>query len=224
MRFRHKHNCCRKFSQSLPKQVYPNWIFCPNTVFATEPLWSTFITRGEKLWSAFIALRKNRSFSLCISFGTQHEIQCIALRIYSAIAFTSISPRPRYMSGQLAKSQELVSSMVCIVCPVLGHMIEPNDTPSYERPLVPSPASSVQGCGNPVGRASTIWHTAFLMSDWKCRHLNGCFGFIDVVGWASSTKYKYYLFQATTSFCNTTSKFAREYSSYIQLHPTLCPD
>ncbi len=37
------------------------------------------------------------------------------------------------------------------------------------------------------------------------RHLKGCLGFMDEVGWANDSKYKYYLYQTTTSFCNTTS-------------------
>ena len=47
------------------------------------------------------------------------------------------------MFRQLTKSQELDSSMVCIVCPILVRKLEPNDTPSYGSPLVPSPASSL---------------------------------------------------------------------------------
>ena len=31
-----------------------------------------------------------------------------------------------------------------------------------------------------------------------------CLGFMDEVGWASDIRYKYYLYQTTTSFCNTT--------------------
>jgi hypothetical protein len=33
---------------------------------------------------------------------------------------------------------------------------------------------------------------------------------MDEVGWTSDTKYKYYLFQNNTSFCNTTTYLALE--------------